>query len=109
MVPGRQVRHVLSLGVYSVPVFENEWYPRFMYDADHEIYEERDLDGDAHDQHVETYGLPDEAPYQDFAAEFTAENFNAEEWADLSEEIGARFAGPTAEHHDGWSNRATSA
>ncbi|MFB6120746.1 MAG: alpha-L-fucosidase [Halobacteriaceae archaeon] len=91
-------------GLYSVPAFESEWYPRFMYDADHEIHDRRSLDNDVFGHHVETYGPPDEAPYQDFAEDFTAENFDAETWADLFDEIGARFAGPVAEHHDGWSN-----
>ena len=33
---------------------------------------------------------------------FTADKFDAETWADLFEEAGARFAGPVAEHHDGY-------
>ncbi|WP_436927483.1 alpha-L-fucosidase [Halosimplex amylolyticum] len=81
-------------GLYSVPAHDTEWYPRLMHDEENDI----------HDHHVETYGSPDEAPYQEFVPEFTAENFDAEEWADLFEEIGAQFAGPIAEHHDGWSN-----
>ena len=35
--------------------------------------------------------------------EFTAEHFDPEEWAELFEQTGARFAGPVAEHHDGFS------
>ena len=34
---------------------------------------------------------------------FTAEKFDPDEWAQLFKASGARFAGPVAEHHDGFS------
>ncbi|RDI70172.1 alpha-L-fucosidase [Halopelagius longus] len=80
-------------GPYSVPAYGHEWYPRQMYNDGHWI----------HDHHVDTYERPDAYPYQKFVPEFTAENFDADEWADLFERAGACFAGPAAEHHDGWS------
>jgi alpha-L-fucosidase len=80
-------------GVYSVPAFGSEWYPRNMHVPDH----------DTHDHHVETYGSPVEAPYSEFASQFTADQFDAARWADLFENAGARYAGPVAEHHDGFS------
>lgn len=41
--------------------------------------------------------------YKDFIPMFTAEHFDADEWAELFHESGAQFAGPVAEHHDGFS------
>ncbi len=53
--------------------------------------------------HIEKYGTPAEFGYHDFVPMFKAENFDAGEWADLFKKAGARFAGPVAEHHDGFS------
>ncbi|MGB5263226.1 MAG: alpha-L-fucosidase, partial [Lutimonas sp.] len=80
-------------GLYSVPAFSSEWYPRNMHFKDHDVYK----------HHVEKYGEPSEFGYHDFAPMFKAEHFNPGEWADLFQKAGARFAGPVAEHHDGYS------
>ncbi len=80
-------------GVYSVPAFHSEWYPRNMHFKDHKVYK----------HHVEKYGEPSEFGYHDFVPMFKAENFNPKEWVDLFYEAGAKFAGPVAEHHDGFS------
>lgn len=80
-------------GIYSVPAFGNEWYPRWMHFKENKVYK----------HHVETYGEPSEFGYDKFADMFKAEKFNADEWADLFFKAGARFAGPVAEHHDGYS------
>ncbi|MFX0099118.1 MAG: alpha-L-fucosidase, partial [Candidatus Hodarchaeota archaeon] len=79
-------------GVYSVPAFGNEWYPNRMYSI-----------GDIYEHHAKTYGEPDEFGYKDFIPDFTAEHFDADEWAKLFKDAGASFAGPVAEHHDGFS------
>src|SRR3984893_17970680 len=53
--------------------------------------------------HEETYGPLEKFGYKDFIPKFTAEKFDADEWAELFQRTGARFAGPVAEHHDGFS------
>ena len=79
-------------GVYSVPAFENEWYPRSMY-----------IQGSkANLHHRQTYGEPDSFGYKDFIPLFRAENFNPEQWAELFQASGARYVVPVAEHHDGF-------
>ena len=80
-------------GIYSVPAYSNEWYPRHMHIPNHAAYK----------HHVETYGHPSKFGYHDFIPMFKAEYFNAEEWADLFYKAGAKFAGPVTEHHDGFS------
>lgn len=79
-------------GVYSVPAFGNEWYPRNMYLPERPEF--------AH--HVETYGPQSKFGYKDFIPRFTAEQFDPVRWAKLFHEAGARFVVPVAEHHDGF-------
>lgn len=84
-------------GVYSVPAFGSEWYPRWMY-IDTLVWENQYFD-----HHLNTYGSQDKFGYKDFIPMFKAEKFNAEDWADLFRRSGAKFAGPVAEHADGFS------
>lgn len=79
-------------GVYSVPAFGNEWYPRNMYVQGSKEF--------AH--HVATYGTQSTFGYKDFIPRFTAEKFDPDRWADLFKKAGARFVVPVAEHHDGF-------
>lgn len=56
-----------------------------------------------HKEFVEKYGpLTKDFGYKDLISGFKAEKFDAEEWAELFARSGARFAGPVAEHHDGF-------
>jgi len=80
-------------GVYAVPAFKNEWYPREMYLKDNSVYK----------HHIETWGPQSEFGYKDFIPMFKAEKFNANEWAALFKESGAKYIVPVAEHHDGFS------
>ncbi|MBC9796620.1 alpha-L-fucosidase [Sinomicrobium weinanense] len=84
-------------GVYSVPAYSSEWYPRWMYVPGRE-----DWGGDIFEHHRKTYGPLSEFNYHDFIPMFTAEHFDAKEWAALFKKTGARFAGPVAQHHDGF-------
>ncbi len=85
-------------GVYSVPAFGSEWYPRNMHIKERPEYK----------HHIENYGSPAEFGYHDFVPMFRAEHFDAADWADLFQQAGARFAGPVAEHHDGFAMWASS-
>jgi alpha-L-fucosidase len=96
-------------GVFSVPAFGNEWYPRSMYLAGSPESE----------HHRRVYGDPAEWPYHNFVTgardkdgkwvEFAPRlrsaggEFDPHEWAQLFADAGAKFAGPVAEHHDGYS------
>lgn len=79
-------------GPYSVPAFDNEWYPRNMYLNDSVAYQ----------HHVETYGLQTTFGYKDFLPMFKAEHFDPDAWATLFQQAGAKYVVPVAEHHDGF-------
>ena len=79
-------------GLFTVPSFNNEWYPRNMYIQGTEEFE----------HHVKTYGPQSKFGYKDFIPMFKAEKFDADYWAELFKETGAKFAVPVAEHHDGF-------
>lgn len=79
-------------GVYAVPAFANEWYPRNMYQPGTPEFE----------HHVAAYGPHAQFGYKDFIPHFTAARFNAEEWAAVLKRSGAKYVVPVAEHHDGF-------
>ena len=82
-------------GLYSVPACgpNGSWYARNMYHKDTPQFA----------YHEKTFGPATEFGYKDFIPMFTAEKFDPEEWAKLFKDSGAKFAGPVAEHHDGFS------
>lgn len=80
-------------GVYAVPAFGNEWYPRNMYRQGSNEYK----------HHIETYGEQTKFGYKDFVPLFKAEKFDADAWAQLFKASGAKYVVPVAEHHDGFS------
>lgn len=79
-------------GVYSVPAFGNEWYPRNMYKEGEKEF--------AH--HVAAFGPQATFGYKDFIPRFKAERFDAKRWASLFKAAGLRYVVPVAEHHDGF-------
>jgi alpha-L-fucosidase len=79
-------------GVYSVPAFGNEWYPRNMYRRGSEEYK----------HHLASYGPQDKFGYKDFIPMFKAERFDPAAWAELFRKAGAKYVVPVAEHHDGF-------
>ncbi len=79
-------------GVYSVPAFGNEWYPRNMYQQGNAAFK----------HHVETYGPQSKFGYKDFIPMFRAEHFDAGAWVDLFSRAGARYIVPVGEHCDGF-------
>ena len=96
-------------GAFSVPAFGNEWYPRNMYNNG----------SNENNHHRSVYGDPSVWPYHNFIngardragnwVQFAPQlrsaggNFDPNEWAQLFVDAGAKFAGPVAEHHDGFS------
>ena len=83
-------------GPYAVHAYgENTtWYSFVLY---------REPGGEARRHFEKNFGkLTPEFGYKDLIPKFTAEKFDADEWAELFEKSGAKFAGPVAEHHDGF-------
>ncbi len=56
------------------------------------------------------FGNQDSFGYKDFIPMFTAPKFDANQWAEMFKQAGAKFAGPVAIHHDNfamWNSKVT--
>src|ERR1700719_3336294 len=73
-------------GVYSVPAFGSEWYPHEMYQQGSEVFK----------HHLATYGSQRNFGYKDFIPLFKAEHFDADQWAALFKQSGAKYVIPVA-------------
>jgi len=83
-------------GPYAVHAYGSNttWYSFALY---------LDENSEARKHFEKTFGkLTPTFGYKDLIPKFTAEKFDADEWADLFAKSGAKFAGPVAEHHDGF-------
>ncbi len=89
-------------GPYAVPAFAptpkaghfdfayySEWYQGFLRQGKSAFV----------NHHKQQYR---NAPYGNFAARFTAENFDAAAWAKLFKDAGAKYVVLTSKHHDGF-------
>lgn len=98
-------------GVYSVPAYGSEWYPRRMYEkgavrnASGEVTSTRD---EIYQYHKAKYGDLSVFGYKDFIPMFHGERFDADQWVDLFSKAGAKYVIPVAEHHDGFAMYASS-
>ncbi len=79
-------------GLYAVPAFGSEQYPRAMYTEGSKIYK----------HHLETYGPLNKFGYKDFIPMFQAEHYDPAAWARLFKQAGAKYVVPVFEHHDGF-------
>jgi alpha-L-fucosidase len=79
-------------GLYAVPAFGSEQYPRAMYTEGSKVYK----------HHLDTYGPLNKFGYKDFIPMFKAEHYDPAAWARLFKQAGAKYVVPVFEHHDGF-------
>ncbi|XP_069827485.1 tissue alpha-L-fucosidase [Dendropsophus ebraccatus] len=83
----------LHWGVFSVPSFGSEW---FWWNWQHEKIP-------AYVQYM-SRNYPPGFSYADFAAQFTAEFYDPDSWAELFQAAGAKYVVLTTKHHEGFTN-----
>jgi alpha-L-fucosidase len=82
----------LHWGVYSVPAYGSEWYPREMYLKGSDVF----------NYHQKHWGPQSIFGYKDFIPMFRAEHWDPDRWVELFKKAGAKFVVPVGEHHDGF-------
>jgi len=91
-------------GPYSVPAWTpkgtySEWYQYWLQTKS--LWGNGKFEGaEVYDFHVKTFG--EDFPYYRFGEMFTADLFDAEDWAELFERSGAKYIVITSKHHDGF-------
>lgn len=96
-------------GAFTTPQFNSEWYGRYVYEPD----------SDTRKEHTRRYGAPEIWGYDHFVTGANDLNgsfvqfhpvlssqggaWDPEDWIAAINASGAKFAGPVAEHHDGFS------
>ncbi len=85
-------------GVYSVPAWGTvgeyaEWYWNRINSRDPKWAPWREF-------HAKNYGA--DFDYKNFAPRFTAELFDAKQWADVFARAGVKYVVPTSKHHEGF-------
>ena len=103
-------------GVYSVPAFAPkgeyaEWYWEWLAaPGDAASATDQEIRRQTREFHARLYGKGFQ--YPDFAPQFRAEMFDAEQWAEILENSGAKYVVLTSKHHDGfalWPSREADA
>jgi len=92
---------MIHWGVYAVPAYAPTDM-KSVYAKYSEWYDQRLRKNDVNftNFHARIYG--DRVSYADFAAQFRAEHFDPDQWADLFQKAGARYVVLTSKHHDGF-------
>ncbi|XP_046581903.1 alpha-L-fucosidase-like isoform X3 [Haliotis rubra] len=85
----------LHWGVFSVPSFAGAWFQEYWRQNRADVVE-----------FMKKNYRPD-FTYADFAAQFTAEFYNPDEWAEIFNASGARYVVLTTKHHEGFCNWPT--